>query len=99
MTVMPSTNLLQPRLVQLHNVKDKVVPDAPLVEPNLSSQTIDLHQLHVVDQGAAMLPCGLGLAVERLESDLLRLIKTTQGSCKHLYCIMDQSSLSLNNGV
>ena len=95
MTVMPGPNLLQPRLVQLHNVEDKVVSDTPLVEPDLSSQTSDLHQLHVVYQGAAVLPRGLGVTVKSLETDLLRSIKTAEGCSKHLDCVMDEGCLSL----
>ena len=51
-----ASHLLQPRPVQLHDVEGEVRPDAELVKPHSASEAACVHQLHVVDEGVAVLP-------------------------------------------
>ena len=64
MLIMPGSNLAQTLSLQLNDLEGEVGPQAHLVELDLASEPVHLDQLHVVDQGVAVLPRLLSRASE-----------------------------------
>ena len=56
MLIMPGSNLGQTLSLQLNDLEGEVGPQAHLVELDLAGEPVHLDQLHVVDQGVAVLP-------------------------------------------
>ena len=64
MLIMPGSNLGQTLSLQLNDLEGEVGPQAHLVELDLAGEPVHLDQLHVVDQGVAVLPRLLSRASE-----------------------------------
>ena len=64
MLIMPGSNLAQTLSLQLNDLEGEVGPQPHLVELDLASEPVHLDQLHVVDQGVAVLPRLLSRASE-----------------------------------
>ena len=65
------TDSLQPRRLQLQHVNVEVRPLPIRVEDDLVAQPDKVPELHVVDEGAAVVPGGLTVAAQRADVDVL----------------------------
>ena len=88
-----ASHLLQPRPVQLHDVEGEVRPDAELVKPHSASEAACVHQLHVVDEGVAVLP-GLLPTAARGEEGLCSMLRPSTVSAYLSGCSLISCELS-----
>ena len=81
--------------LQLNNLQLKVSSDSVLIKLDTTSETIDLHHLHVVDQRVAVLPGVVAGAAEGGHGDHLGHVEVSQGCGEECHRIIEQRSVSL----